>query len=288
MKNKHNPLLYILITIIVIILLITVCFHMFMMKVTDYNVIVKDKILNTNDAYLNVGLWDNNTIDFHSAQKNMYMYIFNEANLNEEKQNVLEVGCGTASHYNLWKKHGLKSSITCFEPFTKTGKDVHNINILRKKADDLVDINKYTRIISIESAFHYPKRERFFKKCYNALKENGKLIMTDIIINNNFKNNNSLLLNMYQKYYRDYILKIPKENAVDIDVYKKQLQNSGFSKVYVYDVSNKTINKFYELFDKNVIINAPQILKNINNQFCKCLSKKETSLFSYIFVVCEK
>jgi cyclopropane fatty-acyl-phospholipid synthase-like methyltransferase len=258
------------------------------MKVSDYNVVIKNKLFNTKDEYLNVGLWDDTTLDFHNAQINMYMYIFNEANLSDEKQNVLEVGCGTASHYILWKNNGLKANITCFEPFTKTCKDVNNINILRKKADDLVDINKYTRIISIESAFHYQNRERFFKKCYDALKPKGKLIMSDIIINNNYRNNNGLILNMYQSYYRDYILKIPKENAIDIESYKTQLENAGFSKVNVYDVSEKTINKFYELFDKNVIVNALQILKDINNKFCKNLSNKETSIFSYIFVNCEK
>lgn len=291
MKYKDHPLLYpliVIIVIIVIILLTLVFFHMFMMKVSDYNTVIKNKLFNTNDEYLNVGLWDDNTLDFHSAQQNMYMHIFNEANLSDEKQHVLEVGCGTASHYILWKKNGLRANITCFEPFTKTCKDVNDINILRKRADELVDINKYTRIISIESAFHYPNRERFFKKCYNALEPNGKLIMSDIIINNNYKNNNGMILNMYQGYYRDYILKIPKENAINIDVYKTQLQNAGFSKVNVYDVSEKTINKFYELFDSNVIANAPQILKNINNKFNKSLSNKETSLFSYIFVVCEK
>lgn len=288
MQYSHKLSIYISIFIVVVILLTLVSFHMFIMKVSDYNVVIKNKIFNTKDEYLNVGLWDDTTLDFHNAQINMYMYIFNEANLSDEKQNVLEVGCGTASHYILWKNNGLKANITCFEPFTKTCKDVNNINILCKKADDLVDINKYTRIISIESAFHYQNREGFFKKCYDALKPKGKLIISDIIINNNYRNNNGLILNMYQSYYRDYILKIPKENAIDIESYKTQLENAGFSKVNVYDVSEKTINKFYELFDKNVIGNAPKILKDINNKFCKTISNKETSIFSYIFVNCEK
>lgn len=288
MKYIKNPLLYTLFLITITILLVFIGFHMFIMKVSDYNTVIENKIFNSNDGYLNVGLWNDNTVNFNNAQQNMYMHIFKEANLYDETQNVLEVGCGTASHYILWKNNGLKANITCFEPFTKICKNINNINILRKRADELVDNNKYTRIISIESAFHYPNRERFFKKCYNALVPKGKLIMSDIIINNNYKNNNGMILNMFQGYYIDYILKIPKENAVDIEVYKIQLKNAGFSKVNVYDVSEKTINKFYERFDSNVIVNAPQILKKINSIFNKSLSSKETSIFSYIFVVCEK
>ena len=77
-------------------------------------------IFDTNEKifYLNYGYWykKNKKIKcLKKAQENMYDIIFKKAQLNKKKK-ILEIGCGYAEHYNLWKKKiHKKSKIICID-----------------------------------------------------------------------------------------------------------------------------------------------------------------------------
>ena len=180
-----NNLFAISIIIVTILLVILYLFDKIVMRYTNYNYVIKNKVFsNKNKSYLNVGIWNNNT-NLEKAQLNMFKKIYNMAELYKH-QKVLETGCGSGEHYLYWVSLGLKSNITCFEKSTKPFPKLYNlknVNFVQNDANNLNLVNHYDKIISIESAFHYKNREQFLKKCYNALKVGGSLIMTDIVVN---------------------------------------------------------------------------------------------------------
>lgn len=124
----------------------------------------------------------------------MYKLIFNNAKLNDLSiKNVLEVGCGYGNHYQIWN-----SELSTNTSLRLTAIDI-NSDAVDKLNQPAVSIlypfvkevrlcsaakmpeEQFDAIMSVESAFHYPDRSVFFKDCYQRLRENGRLVITDII-----------------------------------------------------------------------------------------------------------
>lgn len=286
------------ISLIIIILCISIYkTHQYLLNKISYDNVIKESILNNNNkGYLNVGLWKTKTNNLYDAQKMMYLMFFSFAELHNPNQKVLETGCGTAKHYLLWKEYGLQSKMVCYEISTNIHSEVQkmsdSVTIYQKSALELDSKEEFDKIISIESAFHYPNRELFFRKCYHALKSEGMLFMVDIVKNKNCKYS-GYLPNMIQNYYENYIFRMPPENSIGIEEYYQQLIHSGFKSVYISDITEKTLQPFYQNFYKNVHknkffgLNIPWI-DYLHDKFVSSMADLTTCPFAYIMVVCLK
>ena len=287
----------IFIVALMIILGIIYKIHHYFLNKISYNNVIKESIFNNNNkGYLNVGLWKTQTNNLYDAQKMMYLMFFSFAELHNPNQKVLETGCGSAEHYLLWKKYGLQSKMECYEIRTNIHPEVKkmsdNVTIYQKSALELDRKEEFNKIISIESAFHYPNRQLFFKKCYNALKSEGMLFMVDIVKNKNCKYS-GFLPNIVQNYYENYIFKMPKENSIGIEEYYQQLIHSGFKSVYISDITEKTLQPFYQNYYKNINNNKFFGLNNrwanyLHDKFISSMADLTTCPFSYIMIVCLK
>jgi len=122
-------------------------------------------------------------------QKNLTKYCVSQIEKLENK-NILEVGCGNGTQ-----------SIYIYEnykPASLTGVDIntHNIELansingshqhLEFAVDDAQQLsnipdNSVDVLLCIESAFHYPDKEKFMRQVTRVLKPNGRFLIADIL-----------------------------------------------------------------------------------------------------------
>lgn len=89
-------------------------------------------------------------------------------------------------------------------------------------------INK--NIICKNSAYHFNTRKKFLQQSFQLLKLGGKIVLTDIVLNNSKK------LNFYQKILLKIIFfksQIPNENIVTLTKYIQILEDIGFKDINV-------------------------------------------------------
>ena len=311
--------LFILIFIIVIFLLcLFYTINKYISNLINYNTVIDKDILCTKNKYLNVGLWtnikSNNTnaiinelknsnvsenLDLLKAQQNMFKLFYFLGDFGNPKIKILETGAGTCSHYILYDKLGLQADVTIFEKYLNVdnklkkiirknpNSNLAKIKHYKRDANYLKCFNKYDRIICLETAFHYENRNIFFKKCYKALKKNGKLIMTDIIP---YEPSKDYYTQYKINFYSKHILKIHETNRkVYYNDYIQNLKSCGFSSIKIIDVSDLTIREFYRNFKtKNVPESSlKEILKYINNN-TMVYDLVNNKPYIYPLVICQK
>lgn len=106
-----------------------------------------------------------------------------------------------------------------------------NIQLLHGSADHLATVvgtdQKYTHVISIDSAYHYNTRSSFFKQVHDQhLQAGGALGLFDLVIAKEYKHR--MMVDVFCR-----LLHIPRANVVTIDEYHDQLVEAGFDQVEV-------------------------------------------------------
>jgi ubiquinone/menaquinone biosynthesis C-methylase UbiE len=247
--------------------------------------------VSEGNNFMNYGLWFDNTETLLDANKNLVNFVFNKSEL-EHKQNmkILDVGCGYGEQDIEWSK---KLDKSCQIKAIDISEEQINY-VISKKSDimfevcDVKDIclkykdELFDVIFSLESAFHYQDREQFFKNANNLLNSEGKFIITDIMLKNDYNETN--LIDKFFIYFFSDFLYIPKQNLISANEWDKQL-SSNFIIEESIDITDKTFKPYYSYFMNSYIKNKnlPQFIGNmLTSFFC------ENQPFSYKIVVCRK
>ena len=261
-------------------------------NIISYNVLLKNYIQNVskNNYFMNYGLWDDKINDLAEANKNLINFVFNKSELIDKPNlNILDVGCGYGEQDIEWLKLLDKScKITAIDI-----SEEQMYNAMKKNSDVDFDIcdaayidlkfkNKlFDRIISVESAFHYPERNVFFKNVNSLLKDNGKFIITDIMLNNLYHES---IINKIFLYFFSDVLCIPEQNLITSDEWDNQL-SSELTVEESIDITDQTFNPYYRHFMTNYFKNknCPDLIGNaLSTFFCS------NQPFVYKVVVCTK
>ena len=149
----------------------------------------------------------------------------------------------------------------------------------------------YDRVVSLESAFHYDPRTDFLKESYRILKKGGKLVIADILYNNDDIID---VFNVVNRNAFGKLFDIPESNKIGIDEFKKQLEEVGF-KVKIEDITDKTFKPYYNYFFKNTCcpdnFTLPSWVYNLLRIGCGFYVNTicgGTNGFKYVIAVCEK
>ena len=126
------------------------------------------------------------------------------------------------------------------------------ILLSEKKNLQINNFINFDYIISVDSAYHYTTRWKFFEKSIQYLKTNGTIILTDIVAGPSIlKKDNNIIIK-----FVIYILEkcFPKTNFVSIDDYKSILSSteiiennckSFYENIEVEDISEKVFPGFF-------------------------------------------
>jgi cyclopropane fatty-acyl-phospholipid synthase-like methyltransferase len=263
-------------------------------NVISYNFFKKwiDYVSEGND-FMNYGLWNDDTQNLMEANKNLIQLVFDKSELtNKPNINILDVGCGYGEQDIEWCK--LLDKTCKIKAMDISEKQIYHAmeknNNINNITFDICDVKyidlKYKNevfdvIFSLESAFHYPEREMFFKNANNLLSDNGKFIITDIMLNND--NNNNIVTNMFTHFFSDFLC-IPKLNLITADEWDKQLV-SNFVVEENIDITEKTFKPYYTHFMTTYVKNKnwPQWFGTMLTSFF-CTHQP----FTYKIAVCKK
>lgn len=287
-------IIFICFTLILYIIYTIVITHYFRKKndVISYNVLLKNYIHNVSkdNYFMNYGLWDDTVNDLAEANKNLINLVFNKSEMtNKTNLNILDVGCGYGEQDIEWLKHLDKScKITAVDI-----SEEQIYNAMKKNSNVNFDIcdasyiglkyknNLFDRVVSLESAFHYPERNVFFKNVNSLLKDNGKFIITDIMLNNS--HNENIITKIFLYIFAD-VLCIPKQNLISASDWDKQL-SSELNIEESIDITEQTFNPYYMHFMTNYCKNSnwPDWVGNaLSTFFCS------NQPFIYKVVTCTK
>jgi len=157
---------------------------------------------------------------------------------------VLEIGCGNGVQALYIYEH--------YRPKAVIGVDLNedNIRIAKEEkrrrgvieavtyfvgdAQDLAPIqdNSIDVVINIESAFHYPDKERFIHELYRVLKPGGKFVIADILLGGKFKIRN----NLYRKKM--------KFHHWSLAYYMNAFSKTGLSLIEAEDITSQVAKGF--------------------------------------------
>lgn len=294
-------LIYIIIFFIILYLiynsLINICLSN--KGIISYDILMNYFIqkVSKENYFMNYGYWSNSDMNLLDANKELVNIIFEKSGLLEKKNvKILDVGCGYGEQDFEWiKKLDSTNKITAID-ISRLQINIASDKCKRAKLDsrlvfeecDALQINKkfikneFNTVISVESAFHYSDRPKFFKNVFNVLDNNGTFIISDIILNENYKPGliNSSFLHTFSN-----ILQIPKSNLIQLNEWNKSVLDSGLIIVESIDITDKTFNPYYKHFFSEYIknYNLPEFFASILYKYFSYVQP-----FTYVVVVCKK
>ena len=253
------------------------------------------QVVSEDNYCMNYGLWDIQHTNLRSANENLLQYMFEKANLKERSNlQILDVGCGYGVQDNLWIQQLNQSctitAIDISEKQIQHAKDSYGVDKpnLQFQVGDACNLKSqfkaetFDTVLSVESAFHYSNRPKFFQNVYSVLKEDGTFAICDIVLNPIYKP--TLTTNLFLSVFSDF-LHIPSCNLISAERWKSDLIQSDFDVVECLDITDQTFFPYYKHFFSVWMEKKgyPKFLARLFNGLFQTVQP-----FSYMVAVCKK
>lgn len=156
-----------------------------------YDIIGPQNLFGEESLFINFGYWKNNPETLDEASRELARLVARSADFNSSDI-VIDCGPGYGDQDLLWANE--------FGPKSITGVNVaaEQVEIANRRAEEagLADRISYvnasatklpfedescTKVVALESAFHYPSRVDFFSEAVRVLKPGGRLVTADIV-----------------------------------------------------------------------------------------------------------
>lgn len=223
----------------------------------DYLLKYGIQIASKDNYFMNYGYWKTAETMQQANQELVQICLDLADVVGKEGLRILDIGCGYGEQDFLWldKLHP-SSHITAVDISDK------QIQYAQEKAKEKgfegrIDFrkadacslpfkdNSYHTAFSIESAFHYPCRARFFKDIHHILMPDGTFLICDIMLQDNYTP--SFIGSTFLKFFSD-LLSIPSQNMICSTEWEDQIKKAGFEIVKSKDITNETFQPYYTYF----------------------------------------
>lgn len=220
-------------------------------SLADYQLIY----FRNNNYSMNYGYWDKTITNRNDSLLKLNAVIAKKLKLTK-KDYVLDAGCGFGA-ITLWLANHIGSKV---EGISIAPNQIKKAKILAKKQglNSMVNFrtinytktpypnNHFDSIFAIETICHLHNKAHFYQEMYRILKPNGKLLVTEYILNNPQMNNidkneMKLMLDGWA---------IP--NLWTKKQHLKTMESLGFSNVSFEDYSDKTVKTSLFLYRHSI------------------------------------
>ncbi len=190
-----------------------------------------------NSRYMNVGFWQDDTIDQHAASQALVHLLMQF--VDRPCSHLLDVGCGQGAsvryicdNYQIGRVDGVNISTTQLDQARMIAPAA---TFSRMSATDLrYPANTFDVVICIEAAFHFDTRLDFFREANRVLVPGGLLVISDILYSDYGTLENAL---------------VPSGNeSATIAGYSDLLVSAGFSVSELRDITENTWSAYKRRF----------------------------------------
>ncbi|KUH97229.1 class I SAM-dependent methyltransferase [Mycobacterium sp. IS-3022] len=156
-----------------------------------YDIVGTQNLYGEESLFINFGYWKNGPATLDEASRDLARLLARDANFNPS-DTIVDCGCGYGDQDMLW--------INEFGPEHITGVNVaaeqvaiatrrvaeaglaDRIGYVNASATDLpFEDESSTKVVALESAFHFPSRVDFFAEALRVLQPGGLLVTADIV-----------------------------------------------------------------------------------------------------------
>lgn len=206
--------------------------------------------------FMNMGYWNGATTSLDDACRAMAQMVGERGQFLPQDE-ILDAGFGFADQDIFWMETFAPSRIdglnisptqvrTGWKRVAERGLDSRiQLHMASATAMPFED-SMFSKVVSLESAFHFVTREDFFREAWRVLRPGGRIIVTDII---------SLPGRPPSKHAL-------KQNSYARDVYAQKLNETGFTNITVESIREQTCLPFVKYLARR--LHDPDIVRRIN------------------------
>ena len=214
-----------------------------------YELLSAHNNLGRDSLFLNMGYW-REARDYDGACEALALLVAEVAGLGPGLR-VFDAGFGFGDQDLLWaERFGVEIiglNVTASQ--VRVARD----RVRRAGRGDQIDLRhgdalstglpdaSVDRVIALESAFHFPSRERFFAEAARVLRPGGRLVVADLVPR---ARDSRRLIDRVGKRIARAFWQIPAENDYGRQAYIEKLQGAGFKASRVLDITADVFEPF--------------------------------------------
>ncbi len=216
---------------------------------------------------VNMGYWKEISVgedhDLERASNALFELVARHAGFTAADRLVLDIGCGfgtmailCAERFGLARVVGVNVSgvqVATGRHFIAKAELEDRVELLEAGATELPFADaSVDKIVSVEAAFHFPTRERFFSEAARVLKPGGILSMVDLCA----PPPEGLLQSLSLKMLR-HALQIPADNIYAVPEYLRRMEGAGLELLETESLYLLTFPHFRRWVLRNVLRMLP-------------------------------
>ena len=217
-----------------------------------YALMAKEGVLSDKTLFINLGYWEN-TCEYDEACYALANVLAETAGMGKDDV-VLDAGFGFAEQCIFWARTfgpasivGLNISEFQVEVAKQRVQEAgfaDRIRLINGTATDMpISDNSVTKVVALESAFHFETRERFFEEAFRVLEPGGRIALADLLFLPPQKS--ARLYKRLLAHLGRTAWQIPGgQNLDSIESYTEKLQAAGFINIRIRSIRHQVLLPF--------------------------------------------